>query len=118
MEQQNLEALFLEKRTPVFLDPEKYIIRPISGKFSNSSWDEIFYQMGYGWLGITRGYILDDHMVLYYNDFEIPNVNTCILTYIFTYFKDIKWIGLGCNKGKPGEIWEPRIKVFRNEGIC
>ena len=119
MEQQNSKTYFLEHRIPVLLDPEKYTIRPITGKYSNSSWDEILYQMGYGWLGITRGYIMGDHMILYCNDYEIPNVNVCLLSYIFTYFKDIKWIGLGCNKGKDGEIWDPKIKVYRgNENIC
>ena len=113
MEQSNSNPSFLELRTPVYLDPEKVIIRPITGKFSNSSWEEIFYQMGYGWIGITRGYIYNGHMILYVNDFEIPNVNVCLLSYIFTYFPDIEWIGLGCNKGKPGDFWEPKLKVFR-----
>ena len=34
--------------------------------------------------------------------------------YIFEHFTNIKWIGIGCEKGKPGEIWQPKLKVFRS----
>ena len=57
---------------------------------------------------------MDDHLILYVNDYEIPNVNVVLMQYLFTYFPDIKWIGLGCIKGEEGEEWKPRLVIRRN----
>lgn len=51
--------------------------------------------------------------MLYWNDFEIPNITTAVFSYLFEYFPQIKWIGLGCHKGKVGEIWMPKLKIYK-----
>lgn len=51
--------------------------------------------------------------MLYWNDYEIPNVNVSLFSYLFEYFPTIKWIGLGCYKGQVGEIWKPKLVVTR-----
>jgi hypothetical protein len=50
---------------------------------------------------------------MYWNDFEIPNVNASIFAYLFDYFPTIKWIGMGCHKGEDGQIWKPKLKITR-----
>ena len=70
---------------------------------------------GYAWMWAIRGYYWPgSHVQLYMSDYETPNCTTLVAGYIFNYFPDIKYIGFGCNKGKPGELWEPKIIVVRN----
>jgi hypothetical protein len=52
--------------------------------------------------------------MLYIGDYECPNCTLLVTSYIFSYFKDIKYIGFGCNKGNPGEIWPAKIVVARD----
>ena len=47
------------------------------------------------------------------DDYEIPNVVTALFTYLFEYFPTVKWIGLGCHKGKVGEIWKPKLVITK-----
>lgn len=110
---------FLEKRTPVWLHPETVLLHIVSSAERNMTFQEIFMKLHIPWLFTTRGYIYDNYMMLYINDYEIPNINVSLLNYIFAYFPNIKWIGLGCNKGEEGDFWEPKLKVFRgNENTC
>ena len=111
-EAQKIEE-FLEKRLPVWLHPETALLHIVSNQERNMNFQEIFMRLHIPWLFTTRGYIYEDHMILYINDYEIPNVNVSLLNYIFAYFPDIEWVGLGCNKGKQGEFWEPKLKVYR-----
>ena len=53
-------------------------------------------------------------MMLNGGDYEVPNINVSVLSFIFEYFPGIKWIGLGCHIGKVGEIWEPKYIIYRN----
>lgn len=111
-EAQKIEE-FLEKRLPVWLHPETALLHIVSNQERNMNFQEIFMRLHIPWLFTTRGYIYEDHMILYINDYEIPNVNVSLLNYIFAYFPDIEWVGLGCNKGKQGEFWKPKLKVYR-----
>lgn len=104
---------FLDKRTPVWVNPETALLHIVSSQERNMTFQEIFMKLHIPWLFTTRGYIYEDHMILYINDYEIPNVNVSLMNYIFAYFPDIKWIGLGCNKGEEGEFWNPKMKVLR-----
>ena len=111
-EAQKIEE-FLEKRLPVWLHPETALLHIVSNQERNMNFQEIFMRLHIPWLFTTRGYIYKDHMILYINDYEIPNVNVSLINYIFAYFPEVQWIGLGCNKGKQGDFWEPKLKVVR-----
>ena len=67
---------------------------------------------------VTRGYILDDHVMFYRgNDFEIPRNLTIktILELVSSINKSsIKWVGLGCIIGNVGEEWNPKITIKIN----
>ncbi len=67
---------------------------------------------------VTRGYILNDHIMFYKgNDFEIPWNLTfkTILELVSSINKpSIKWVGLGCIIGNVGEEWEPKITIEPN----
>lgn len=104
---------FLNERIPVWLHPETVLLHIVSSQERNMTFQEIFMKLHIPWLFTTRGYIRDNHMILYINDYEIPNVNVSLLNYIFAYFPEIEWIGLGCNKGEEGEFWPPKLKVYR-----
>ena len=104
---------FLDNRIPFFID-ENVRIKVIKGDKSNRPLIDILQDSGYSWISINRGYILDDHAMLYVNDFQTPNCNIILIQALFAYFPNISWIGLGCLVGNPGEIWEPRLKIYKN----
>lgn len=104
---------FLNNRTPLFIDENVKIV-VIKGTKYNRPLIEILQDYGYSWLGINRGYHKDNHIMLYVNDFQIPNCNVILLQALFAYFPEVEWIGLGCLVGEPGEEWKPRLIVSKN----
>lgn len=109
------EKEFLEKRTPLFVDRETgQIVAVNTTKIKDLSYPEIFTHFRIPWMNTIRGYKLDNFIVFYVNDYEIPNIGLDFISYAFTYFPDIEWIGLGCTKGKIGEIWNPRLIIRKN----
>jgi len=112
------EQEFLKKRQPIFVDPESGIAMIVSNQnLKDRNFAEILSNLKIYWLNTIRGYVWEDHLMLYINDYEIPNfaIGTCV--YFFNFFPDIKWIGLGCNKGHVGDLWEPKLKVYKCD-IC
>ena len=70
---------------------------------------------GYNWMFSIRGYYWPgSHVILYIADYECPNCTTLVAPYLFQRFPDIKYVGFGCNKGKPGEIWSPKICIVKD----
>ena len=109
------EKEFLEKRIPIWLEGEDLHISTPSNMDKNDMHAFLAKKYGYSWLFAIRGYYWPgSHLVLYIGDYECPNCTTLVTPYLFNYFSDIKWIGFGCNKGKPGEIWQPKILVLRD----
>lgn len=108
---------FYTLRTPLYLDSDTLNIKIAKGKFANMSHAEWLNDLGYPFLHTIRGYYMktedDEYIMLYWNDFEVPNVNVSLFSYIFEYFPNLKW--LGCHIGKEGEIWKPKYKVLRNK---
>ena len=107
---------FHQLRKPLFVHPETLLIKFPGAKHLNSSCAEWFSNEGIPYLHTIRGYYneRDKYLMLYANDFEIPDVVVKFLNYVFEYFPTIEWIGLSCNKGEIGEIWPPKLKVLRN----
>lgn len=109
------EKEFLEKRTPIWLEGEDLHISMPSKGDQGDMHAFLSKKYGYGWMYATRGYYMPgSHVQLYVGDYECPNCSTYIALYMFSYFPDIKYVGFGCNKGKPGEIWEPKIIIIRD----
>lgn len=104
-------------RKPLYLDSESLLVRFPTAKHMNSSHAEWFQDSGIPFIHTVRGYYYkseeEEYVMLYWNDFEIPNLNVAILTYIFEYFPNIQWIGLGCHKGVEGDIWKPKLIIKR-----
>ena len=109
------EKEFLEKRIPIWLEGEDLHISTPSNMDKNDMHAFLAKKYGYSWLFAIRGYYWPgSHLVLYIGDYECPNCTTLVTPYLFNYFPDIKWIGFGCNKGKIGEIWQPKILVVKD----
>lgn len=109
------EKEFLEKRTPIWLEGEDLHISTPSNMDKNDMHVFLSKKYGYNWLFAIRGYYWPgSHVILYIGDYETPNCTTLIAPYIFNYFPDIKYVGFGCDKGKIGEIWPPKIIIIRN----
>ena len=109
------EQEFLNKRIPIWLEGDDLHISRPSGNDSNDMHAFLSKKYGYNWMFAIRGYYWpNSHVILYIGDYECPNCTTLVVPYLFSYFPDIKYIGFGCNKGKPGEIWEPKIVLIRN----
>ena len=109
------EKEFLEKRIPIWLEGDDLHISTPSGMDKNNMHAMLTKKYGYNWIYSIRGYYWPgSHVQLYISDYECPNCTTLVTSYIFSYFSDIKYIGFGCNKGKPGEIWPPKIIIIRD----
>lgn len=110
------EKEFLEKRTPIWLEGDDlHISRPTAEQDKKDMHAFLSKKYGYNWLFCIRGYYWPgSHVQLYIGDYECPNCTLLVTSYIFSYFPDIKYIGFGCNKGNPGEIWNPKIVIVRD----
>ena len=109
------EKEFLEKRTPIWLEGDDLHISTPSNMDKNDMHVFLAKKYGYNWLFAIRGYYMPgSHVTLYIGDYECPNCTTLVAPYIFNYFPDIKYVGFGCNKGKVGEIWDPKIIIVRD----
>ena len=105
-------------RRPFYFDMDTMLVKFPDARHANMSHAEWFADYGLPWAHMVRGYYWkhngEEFVMIYWNDFEIPNVTAIIFCYIFEHFTNIKWIGIGCEKGKLGEIWQPKLKVFRS----
>lgn len=109
------EQEFLNKRIPIWLEGDDLHVSRPTGSDANDFHTYLSKKYNFEWIYTVRGYYWPkSHVQLYVSDYETPNCTIMIVPYIFNYFPDIKYIGLGCNKGKIGEIWEPKICVYRN----
>lgn len=107
-------AEFHKKRKPFYLEGDTLLVKFPTTKHMDCSHAQWFSEIGCPFVHVVRGYYIEDeYIMLYWNDFEIPNVNACIFSYLFDFFPTIKWIGLGCHKGTLGEMWKPKLKVVR-----
>lgn len=110
------EQEFLQKRKPVYVDPDSGLATVVTtSNLRDKNFAEIFSNLKVYWLNTIRGYIWEDCLMLYINDYEIPNFAIGTAVYFFTFFPEISWIGLGCNKGKPGEVWSPKLIVKKSD---
>ena len=110
------EKEFLEKRTPIWLEGDDLHISTPSNMDKNDMHVFLAKKYGYNWLFAIRGYYWPgSHVMLYIGDYECPNCTTLVASYLFSYFPDIKYVGFGCNKGNPGEIWPAKILIVRDE---
>ena len=109
------EKEFLEKRIPIWLEGEDLHISRPSSNDANDMHTFLCKKYGYNWIYAIRGYYWPgSHVQLYLGDYETVNCTILVTSYIFNFFKDIKYIGIGCDKGKPGEIWPPKICIIRD----
>jgi hypothetical protein len=109
------EKEFLEKRTPIWLEGEDLHISTPSNMDKHDFHSFLSKKYGYNWMFAIRGYYWpDSHVQLYIGDYECPNCTTLVVPYLFNYFDDIKYVGFGCDKGKVGEIWTPKILVVKD----
>lgn len=109
------EKEFLEKRTPIWLEGDDLHISTPSSSDRNDMHHFLSKKYGYNWLYAIRGYYWPgSHVMLYSFDYETPNCTTMVAAYLFNYFPDIKYVGFGCDKGKVGELWHPKICIIRD----
>ena len=112
----NKEKIFHNKRIAFYVDSDKSIIYIKQGQSHSEYFEEIGHPEYINF--VTRGYILNDHVLFYRgNNFEIP-MNLTIKTILELVFSlnepSIKWIGLGCIIGNVGEEWLPKITIKIN----
>lgn len=109
------EQEFLENRHPFYLSGEELDICFPTGNDRKNTHDYLAKKYGYSWIFSIRGYWWpNSHVALYQGDYETPNMTVYVCQYLFNHFKDINYIGLGCNKGKPGEVWTNKIYILRS----
>lgn len=106
-------------RKQFYLDADSLLVKFPDTRHSKMNHAEWFADYGVPWTHMVRGYYLktenDEFIMIYWNDFEIPNITAAAFIYLFEHFTNIKWIGLGCHKGEVGTIWPPKLKVFRGD---
>lgn len=107
-------------RKPLYIDPNTSEVIFPAVEHINSSHAEWFKDIGIPLTNTVRGYYyktdnFGEYIMLYWNDFDIPNINIEVILSIYKCFPNIQWIGLGCNKGQVGEIWEPKLIIKKNK---
>ena len=108
------EQEFLKQRVPFWLEDETLRITIPSNSDYNDIHSHLSKKFGYNWLFAIRGYYWPgSHAMLYTGDYEIPNCTIYVAAYILNYWPDIKYVGFGCEKGKPGDLWKPKLVVSR-----
>lgn len=109
---------FHKNRKPFYIDDESLLIKFPTAKHMDSPHSIWFTETGVPFVHCVRGYYLktksDEYVMIYWNDFEVPNVNASLFAYLFDYFPNINYIGLGCIKTNKDEVWKPKLKVIRN----
>lgn len=79
------EQEFHTIRQSLYLD-DNLNIKVATGKYANLSHAEWFSAIGYPYVHTVRGYYMktedDEYVILYWNDFEVPNVNASLFAYI------------------------------------
>ena len=108
------EKEFLEKRVPFWLENEELRITIPSNSDKNDVHAYLSKKFGFNYMYAIRGYWWpNSHIQLYTGNYAIPNVTVYVLNYMFDYFRDINYIGLGCIIGEPGDLWKPQLIVPR-----
>ncbi len=108
------EKEFLENRVPFWLEDETLRITIPSNSDRDDVHAYLCKKFGYSFIYAIRGYWMpNSHVQIYSGNYNIPNITIYVLNYLFEYFKDVNYIGLGCIIGKPGEIWKPQLIVPR-----
>ena len=109
----NKEKIFHNKRIAFYVDSNKSIIYIKQGQSHNDYFKEIGHPEYINF--VIRGYILNDHVMLYRgNDFDIPaNITIKSIVELVSSINktSIKWVGLGCVIGEVGEEWNPKITI-------
>jgi hypothetical protein len=117
------EQEFLEKRKQFYIESDTLLFRFPNSKHLCSTHAQWYTDFNIPWQFSIRGYLWEtenhenDFMMIYWNHYGIPNVTCNVFSVIFNQFPYVKWIGLGCYIGKKGEIWEPQMKVYRNDVV-
>lgn len=113
------ELEFHISRVPLYLDSTTSLVVFPDEEHMNSSHADWFSDIGIPITNTVRGYYyttknFGEYIMLYCNDFEIPDIDIKVITSIFNFFPNLQWIGLGCHKGEIGEIWNPKLLVTKN----
>lgn len=108
---------FHKLRKPFYLDPDTLLVKFPTQKHMDCSHAVWFTEMGYPYIGTIRGYYYktdeDEFIMIYTNNFAVPNLTIITFNYLFEYFPTVKWVGVGCIIGEIGDIWKPQIVVKR-----
>ena len=109
------EEEFLKGRMPYWLEGEELRIIMPSNTDKTDVHSHLSKKYGYSWIYALRGYWWPhSHAMIYTGDYETPNMTIGVVKYLLNYFDDINWLGIGCDKGKPGEFWLPKVIIPRN----
>jgi len=114
------EQEFLSARKPFYIDSDTLLVKFSPGKYMDMCISQWFTEYNISYQFKIRGYLMEtenheeDFLMIYWNNYSIPNISIEVLSYLFRFFPHIKWIGLGCHIGKLGEIWKPQLKVECN----
>lgn len=113
------EQEFLKKRIPIWLEGDDlHISTPSSDRDRSDMHAMLCKKYNYNWMFSIRGYYWPgSHVILYIGDYEMPNCTVMVASYLFSYFKDIKYVGFGCDKGEIGEIWQPKLLITRDTSL-
>jgi len=110
------EKKFHNRRIAFYVNEDNIIVFIKKGQSHIEYFNEIGHSEYINF--ITRGYVLDDHVIFYKgNNFDIPKnltIETILELVSSMNIPSIKWIGLGCIIGKVGEKWNPKITIKIN----
>jgi hypothetical protein len=62
-------------------------------------------------IGVIKGYLHDDHISIFINDFDIPPLHPAVIMDWFNTFKSLNYVELGANR--VGNDYVPKLVVFK-----
>jgi hypothetical protein len=96
---------------PFYLDNNLSIVFPKRDIYANQTLEVWFKDEGIPTVGVIKGYLHEDHISVFVNDFEIPPLHPAAIMDWFCSFKSLNYVELGANRVIGQYV--PKLVVFR-----
>ncbi|GMO69325.1 MAG: hypothetical protein Nk1A_8360 [Endomicrobiia bacterium] len=100
---------------PFFVDQDNKIIFPKREIYKNTSHETWFRDEGIPLFGVIRGYMFEDHILVFVNDYEIPPLHPGIIMEWFNTYESLNYIEMGVNRVENNQV--AKLLIFRGKDM-
>ncbi len=102
-------------RKPFYLDKDLVIKFPKRDIYNGSTHELWFRDEGIPILGVIRGYLYDNYMIVFMNELDIPPIHPAVIMDWFNTYESLAYVQLGGNY--IGDKLVPKLVVFKGTTI-